>query len=312
MSDSNSVLGPISAALLVVGGVLSLGLQLFYFPTDIETEDFGAAADFVLERFDPKSDVLRIHPNWREDALTHFQSIGKHVSRQSKPVFEDLYDHETIWLVAEGPLLKEGIERLPFGSSVKSKSIETFGPVKVAEIPVPDTPNIRYELRKNLENAVVQRLTPDEKLDETCENWDSNQSRWDCGSGDPWLWVGEEYMTLGEDAHRCIWAHPLPNQKILQIRFPEIPQGDRLWLRYGLNLEAKVSKRGTDVHVRAKAGDEILHENTVPADETSWKRQVLKLPGEQTSLTLQIHAKKVFERYFCINGWVVDSNSASQ
>ena len=84
-------------------------------------------------------------------------------------------------------------------------------------------------------DARVTRIHKDRR--EPCTNF--HDRRWDCGPRpEAWLYVGVERMDMGDAIREVIWAHPLDKGEPTEIRWPSIPAGRRLVIRYGLNQRA--------------------------------------------------------------------------
>lgn len=292
----------IPAALLVVAGIASLVAQIFILPGDVDASDWKAPSEYILEQIGP-DDLINVQPNWTDDPYPYLTSVGDQIARQDKPLIEDTWDRERIWLLVESERIDKALEQMPFEAS----ETKSFGDVSVVRIDVPKEPPVTYELLTHLDGAKVARVKGDKV--ERCTNWNERNEAWYCGRPDKWLYVGREFVDLGGDPHQCIWAHPPPKQKKLRIVFPDVPLQQTFRLRGGLNQRGARSKRATDVHLRVSVAGKWTEEKSIPARESSWKPidfDTSELAGQTADVTVEVWAESIFDRFFCFNGWVLE------
>jgi hypothetical protein len=304
--NGNAKLWLIPAALLVVAGIVSFVAQIAILPGDVEASDWKPPAEYVLEHIGP-NDVLNVQPNWTDDPYPYLTEVGDRIARQDKPLVEDTWSRERIWLLVETERIDEALELMPF----EAAETKSFGDVSVVRIDVPENPPVTYELLPNLDGAKVTR-TKGGKVVERCTNWNKRNEAWYCGRPDRWVYVGREFVDLGGDPHQCIWAHPPPDQKRVRVVFPDVPLQETFRLRAGLNQRGARSKRATDLHYRVSVGEKWSQQKTIPARETSWEPidfDTSEMAGHTADVTVEVWAESIFDRFFCFNGWVLQTSS---
>ena len=292
-----------------MAGLASFGAQVYLFPAEVEPADWKEPADYVLEHLGD-NDLVRVHPTWNEDPLPYLTEVGDQISRQHDPVLGDLQGAERVWILAEEERWQEAVARLPYEPA--RQNIRSFGNVKVIETTLPDDAHASYVFLEQLQAAKVERVTPSKKGEEEvqvrhCKNWSERDRRWDCGGRDKWLYVGEVYRFIGDDAHRCIWAHPLPDGQRLRITFPHVPLAKELRVRAGMLFQAGRKKSDGTVRMRLLVDGEERGEYTYPPQTTRWNLHVFdtsELAGTDAPVTLEVRADSIKNRFFCVNGWV--------
>jgi len=295
------------AAILIVAGSFSMIAQMFILPGNIKPEDWKSAAQYVLEEIGP-DDIVNVQPNWSEAPYPYLTDVGGQILRQESPLLEDIHDFENLWLLVETPRLDATLATMPFGAS----DIKSFDTISVARITIPADNPVAYDLLANLEDARVERVDPEGKTLTSCKNWDKRNRAWHCGRPDRWIFVGEDYRTLGIDPHRCIMANPPKAPQRWRITFEDIPLNDIFRFRSGIAFIGARSRRGTDVHIRVSVGDKWSQERVIPARETSWDAidfDTAELAGQQADVSVEIWSEAVFERYVCFNGFSIQAST---
>ncbi len=305
MSGGNAKLWLVPAAVLIVAGIASFVAQIAILPGDVEQSDWQAPAEYVLEHIGP-NDVVNVQPNWTDAPYPYLTKVGDQIARQDTPLLEDVWDRERIWLLTESERLDESLERMPF----EATETKSFDGITVVRIDVPDKPPVTYELLPNLKKAKVTHLK-DDKVVQRCTNWNKRQEAWHCGRPDKWVYVGREFLFMGQDPHQCIWAHPPRDQRKLRVVFPDVPLQQTFRLRGGLNQRGARSKRGTDLHFSVRVGDKWSEQKTIPARQASWDAidfDTSALAGKTADVTVEVWSESVFDRFFCFNGWVLSGD----
>lgn len=284
----------------MLAGTASLTAQLYVFPSEVDPGEWEKPADYILERVRPE-DGVRVHPSWTNDPLTHLEPVGDQILPQSHPVAGDLQDRRRIWMLTETDRLREALERLPFEPS--RPTIEKFGDVSVVRTRVPSSIRASYAFLANLDAAEVERVDGDEVRQ--CRNWSDADRRWDCGERDKWLYVGEHAATLGEDYHRCIWAHPLPDEKTLRITFPDVPLDNRLRIRGGLDFRALHKQDRAPIQMRVDIAGETRLTHTYGPRASTWAPHDIPTTGLDgpADVTVELQTPNLKDRWFCFNGW---------
>jgi hypothetical protein len=288
--------------MIVLAGAASLVAQLYVFPSDVEPGDWEEPADYILERLGDE-DGIHVHPGWTHDPLPHLEEVGDQLMPQKDPVRGDIQDLRRIWVLTETARLEEALATLPYTPSRPDTT--EFGDVTVVKTTVPSSARYSYELLDHLDEASVGRVSEDSV--EECKNWSESDRRWDCGSRDQWLYVGEHFDTLADDPHECIWAHPLDGGRTLHITFPDVPLQELLRIRAGLTYRASISKDTKPVDMTVRVGDETRIDHTYGARESTWFPHDLdttELDGETRDVVVEVETSKTKNRWFCFNGWV--------
>ena len=290
------------ALVVVIAGLSTTAAQLWVFPSEVDQEEWREPAAYVKKHLGP-DDLVRVHPEWTEDPLPHLESVGDQISPQERPVAGDFQDVRRVWIVSETERVDGAVDLLPFEPS--RPEYERFGDVTVVETRVPSSLQSSYELLDHLDEAVVERLK-NGKVKQTCDNWNPRERRWDCGSKDPWLYVGEKRMMVGGDPHKCFWAHPLPKGKVLRITFPKVPLQKTLRVRAGLSFTASRKGHGDPVRMRVEIDDETRVDHVYPAHDSVWRASDIDtaaLSGQRRDVVLKVTAPEIRDRGFCVNGW---------
>ncbi|MFW5967558.1 MAG: hypothetical protein ACOCV2_08580 [Persicimonas sp.] len=290
------------ALLLVAVGLISFAAQLWWLSGDVEQSDWRAPAEYVLEHIGPE-DAINVQPHWTDDPYPYLTEVGDQILRQQDPLLEDAHRYERIWLLTETDRLDEAIERMPF-APVETRE---FGAITVVRLDAPSSSPVATELLSELDEATVERVGDGDER--TCNNYSERDRAWYCGKRSKWIYVGEEFLHLGRDPHRCIWAHPLPNGRTHRITFPDVKLSERFRLRAGLAERAARSKRGTDIDLRLTVGEEFEKSKTIPARESSWEPidfDTSSKAGERRDVVVEVSSPDVKDRFFCFNGWVFD------
>lgn len=302
-----TILHLLPACLLLVAAAASLGAYLYVFPSETAPEEWRPAAEHVLEHIE-SNDVVRTHPPWNVDALPYLEEIGDQVNRQIEPLAEDLYHHDRVWVLTESSRVDEALERLPFSTDEVERN--TFGDATVLRAPIPEEAGFSWEFLEHLSEVKVERLIYEKGENvrtRHCKNWSERDRRWDCGSRNNWLYVGEVYKFLGGDPHRAIWAHPVPKGNRLRLTFSDVPLEEILRIRAGFTHKASRRQRGSETHMKVSIDGRTQIRETFPRLETTWDAHEIDTSdrsGSQATVEIEIWASNIRDRYFCLNGWI--------
>lgn len=302
-----TILYALPASVLVVAAAASLFAQKYVFPAETKSKDWRPAAAYVRDHI-RANDIVRTHPPWNIDALPYLESIGDQIDRKRDPLLEDLYRYDRVWVLSERERAGEALEHLPFRSPRAER--KRFGNATVWRAPIPEGVGFSWEALEHLSDASVERLIykdGKQKRTRTCENWDQEDRRWDCGNRDRWLYVGETFKFIAGDPRRAIWAHPLPKGNHLRVTFPEVPLEETLRVRGGFTHLASRRKKGDDVHLKVAVDGQTRIERTFPRLETEWKPSDIDTgnrAGETASVQFEIWTSNFRDRYFCFNAWI--------
>lgn len=293
----------IAAGLLVFAALASLLAQIFIFPGKATDGDWQRASAYIVEHIEA-DDALRIHPSWTEAPMPYLQKIGNQLHRQHHPLLEDLQGIQRIWILSETEHLQDALRRLPFEPS--PALTERFGTVTAVLIDLPESTQFPYIFNEHLQEAKVSRYSPGADAVEDCKTWDRNQRRWHCARRDRTFYVGDAVQELGDDPRHCIWAHALPNQRILRIEFPEVPLYNTLRIRAGLERVGSSRVDVTPVDYRVYLNDELILEQSIPKDSSTWPAHDVKTSeqnGQTANVRIEIQSEHERGRHFCFNGW---------
>ncbi|MFB6263203.1 MAG: hypothetical protein ABEL76_06190 [Bradymonadaceae bacterium] len=299
-----------AALAVVLAGPLLLGIHFLWLTSDVSPSEWRKPARY-LENELGANDAIVVEPHWNEDPLPHLSDVGSQVRRQKRVLPADLQGVERLWLLSEADRVDRGLERLPFEAGAPDG--RSFGDVVVRSLDVPDWLQFEYAFSDHLASADVAHVDSDGEVALDCRQWDGDQNRWPCGERDQFVWVGRTMLMVGGDPHHCIWAHPPPQGRTLRIRFPDVPLDAALRLRAGLSFEASLSKRGTPVELSIAVDGERRLSRTFAPKKTSWPAMRVDTSGStgrRADVTVRVRSEKVFERYFCFDGWVLDETSA--
>ena len=290
------------ALLILLVGFGSLAAQLWVVPSEVDKKEWKKPADWVKKQLEP-SDAVRVHPAWTEDPLPYLEDVGSQVHRHQDPVESDLEEIRRVWILTETERLEGALAKLPFEPS--RPDLKRFGDVTVIKAIVPSSVRSSYELLEHLEGAKVERI--EKKSVQHCDKWDEKDRRWDCGERDRWLYVGEHEQIVAGDPRRCIWAHPLPKQKVLRITFPGVPLEETLRVRAGLSFKGARFKRGTPVRMQVRVGGERRYDHQYGPRTSTWGKYDIDTTasaGSKKPVVFEISSDKIRRRWFCFNAWV--------
>lgn len=303
-------LGPLFAAgLLVLGGLLSIILQLFVFPGNTRQADWERAAEHVVEALEER-DVVRVHPTWNEDGLPYLTRVGNQLHRHHWPLVEDIQHIERIWIISETGRVKEALERLPF--TPEAVETLTFETITLLRVDVPAWARLPASLHDQLATARVTRRAGNAVED--CRIWEAGQRRWYCARRDQTFYVGSVLAELDDDPRRCIWAHPVKDQ-VLRVEFNDVPLGDVLRIRAGLDLRGTRFERTGPVDYRVFIDEELVTERRISPHDASWHPQEFDTTlhnRASAQIALEVEAEDIRQRRFCFNGWVLDKEQAQR
>lgn len=289
------------ALLLVAAGATSLALYQWVFVDPTDAADWESAAGWVQQRIGP-DDVFRIHPHWYEAGYTHFTDVGDQTQRIRRPVLEDLYDHETVFVVSQADRADEALALLPFEAK-QDVERERFGTVEAIAVPVPrDT--FHWELLDELDEAKVSRVRGAKTL-QVCDRWNASKRRWDCSPPNRWLYVGRALREVGDDPRECVWAHPLDRGRTLRIE-TTVPPSDTIRVRDSFDLRAARYPRTGSVLLQVFVDDELAVEDHVGPKDYDWEPHDIDVSDHEGPVDLRIEIDlkgSVKERFFCLNAW---------
>lgn len=292
------------AVILITAGILSIVAQIFFLPGDVEPDDWQRAAEFVVDKVGP-NDIINVQPHWSEAPYPYLTSVGDQINRQSRPLLGDIFTHERLWVLVETDRVDATLADMPFPAA----SVETFNTISVARIDIPSPGTVKYDLLGNLEHAQVSQVTPNGAVQQDCTVWDARERAWHCTRHNKWLYVGESFLTLGADPHRCIWANPPEAPRRWRISFPQVLMGQQFRFRAGLDFTGARSRRGKEIHYSVQVDDRWTETRVIPPRESTWEAidfDTTELQGKTARVTLEVWSEAVLDRFFCFNGWSLE------
>ena len=271
--------------------------------------DWQAAAAAVLEGYEP-ADAIWINPWWDESAMPTLATQPAHLLRQRELLPEDLEGVARLWVLTDAWREQEARQRLPSwaydASAAAPPQRWSHGQVQRWLLTLPaGATTYPYSLRARLSEAQVWHVDGPQQT--PCSTYDEAARAWRCPGQASELWVSASTRELGEDFHDCVWAPPPGKGKSLRIRYPQVPLGARLRLRAGLTLRA-ARLVGEPVSWRVRVAQQTLHEQTLPATQTTWDALDLdtsRWAGSAQPVELEIWTPQQERRFFCFNGWVM-------
>lgn len=291
------------ALLLIIAGLVSFVAQAFFLPGDIEPRDWERGAEFLAAQVGP-DDLINVQPQWSEAPYPYLTDFGDQILRQKNPLLEDIFDAKNLWVIMERARAERVLGSLPF----KAAETQDFGTISVARVEVTQPNPVRFSLLENLDKAKVDQITPAGEVFKECTRWERRDRAWHCEKKDAWIYVGEDYLTLGDDPHRCIRANPPASPQRWRIKFPEVPMTELFRFRGGLGFLAARSQRGEDVDIKIMIGEELSETRTIPARESSWDAidfDTSELSGRTADIAIEVSSASIFDRFFCFNGWAI-------
>ena len=295
----------VPAAILVVAGLASFLLQTVVFAPDATDSDWKSASEYVLDHKEP-DDGIRVHPAWNETPYPYLTEAKLDFSRQNEPVAEDLKDFDRLWLMVERDRREDALSAVPWELTNEPQT-RAFGAVDLLLLERPDYPRYEYDLLEHLEDAEITREREGKPII-TCERWNSKKRHWYCERPDPWIFVGATWRSMNDDPRQCIWAHPPPNHYWVELTYRDVPMSDVFRARAGPTASAVRSSRGTPIEFEVQIGD-VTKRHLFPAKAQAWKAfdvDTSQWAGEKKTVHLRARSVNVFDRFFCLNGWVLD------
>ena len=127
------------------------------------------------------------------------------------------------------------------------------------------------------------------------------RERFVCDSRRPWLWVGSTVLTdLDLQPRRCIWQHPVGPDPV-RVTFAEVPLGDRLLIRGGIDYQVERRRDHGPVRLRVWIDDRMAAE-MVHEDGDGWaglEIDTSKLPREPATVRFETTADDPTSRLYC-------------
>jgi len=133
--------------------------------------------------------------------------------------------------------------------------------------------------------------------------------RFVCDLRRPWLWVGATVLAdLELQPRRCIWQHPAGPDPV-RVTFTDVPLGDRLVIRGGIDYQAERRRDHAPVTLRVWINDQMAAE-LVHEDGDGWSGLEIDtsgLPREPAVVRFETTADHPGSRLFC---WSASSVSS--
>ena len=257
-----------------------------------------AAAAFVRARYQP-SDRIAAAPGWVDpivrkqlgdllsprmaappddagiDRLWELSIRGAR-SRDEPPQLEEEFDgvHVRMWSLLADELMYD------FAEEISGAKVELVGTDRAKTCPWVTARQMPGGLERG-------PMTPNE--------------RFVCDLRRPWLWVGATVLAdLDLRPRRCVWQHPAgPNP--VRVTFTEVPLGDRLLIRGGIDYQMERGRDHAPVTLRVWINDRMAAE-LVHRDGDGWaglEIDTSALPAEPATVRFETTADDPKSRLFC-------------
>jgi len=127
------------------------------------------------------------------------------------------------------------------------------------------------------------------------------RERFVCDPRRPWLWVGATVLAdLELEPRRCIWQHPAGPDPV-RVTFTDVPLGDRLLIRGGIDYQAERRRAHAPVTLRVFINDRMAAE-LVHEDGDGWSGLEIdtsELPRDPAIVRFETTADDPTSRLFC-------------
>ena len=157
------------------------------------------------------------------------------------------------------------------------------------------------ELSEHLSSAHVS-LASD--TSETACQWQSSD-RWQC-SHHSWNYVGIAHYRIDNQLRRCIWAHPVRDQKLI-IRFPAQRIGRSLRGHHGLLDDAVLRfGNGSTVMLGVQIDDQLVATIERPNEKgwVAWSIDTSLWANQKADIILTVTAKNSAGRHYCFTAQI--------
>jgi hypothetical protein len=265
------------------------------------------ASAFVRARFE-KGDRIVAAPQWIDPIVR--EHLGDLLTLRSA-ASTDLGGARRVWELS----IRGAGER-----SAETELEQTFGEVTVRLRPVTSDALV-YDFVEEIGHATVELGGPGET--EACPRKSASpgrgglfrgpmtpSQRFICDSKRPWLWVGETVIADLELApRRCVWQHPAGVTPV-RVTFFEVPLGDRLSVRGGIDYSNERWRSGAPVTLRIWIDDELAAE-LVHHDGDGWSGAEIdtsELGVERATIRFETTAPDSTARLFC---WAASTRRGS-
>ena len=220
-----------------------------------EAAVLAEAAERLRERYRP-GDAVFILPAYATQIREELGDLGPLAVRE--PLLEDLESQDRAWVVSSFGVEERARARFEAAGHTHLERIAFPGViVDLFSLGGPKA-EIEWRAAGAVRELEVAHVYPDGRR-VVCGRWIEGAKaggpggRWVCPHDGDWLYVGLEWHRMGEQARRCLWAHP-PREGHLELRFPGVPPGAVLAGTGGHTLNA--SRRAhAPVFLDARIGD---------------------------------------------------------
>lgn len=268
---------------LPIIALFEVTVRVYLAATPPPTSDIESAASSVRQGY-REGDLVVVSPSWFATAR---QALGNRVLplEDQARADEDLY--ERLWVIAFGSHNTEAARR---GELEERRG---FGAVTVERYRLTPTADLVFDFVEEFERA---RVSADQ--DTSCHR---QRGRWRCGRRGRNEWIGTETISdMNHRPRRCIWAHPLPDQRQLVIRFDDVARGQRIVGHHATDyvVGRHEGPEPTNFSVEVD-GERIL--SLEHHDRDSWRRFEIEVPeGDGTAdVSFIVDAPRFEDRHFC-------------
>ncbi len=267
------------AWIMPVTALVCMVLQFWWQSDNPSDADWERANALVTANW-REGDILRVEPGWATGALTHFAGLVH--DRRGKLEPRELHGYKRLWVVGH---LDKKKPSLPSEAFTHEQSWN-FWRVQVHQYSITGVGSLLFDGREKLKDAAVVRLAPqkdhkrlnkgkdsvgnDYLVEEKCTLFVAGG--WHCGQVHAWQNVKPVRFNVDYAPRDAIWAHPLDNHRQLKITWPSVPLADSIEFQMGWTSSASQHHhKGAPVKVQVWVGDELIHEDALPAGTEEWR-----------------------------------------
>jgi hypothetical protein len=261
-------------------------------------ESWERASAFVRERFEP-GDRIVAAPHWADPIVRNHLGDLSSLRAAAPP---DTGGFDRLWEL--------GIRGATTRTDTATLEV-SFDDVEVRMWPL-RAPRVIYDFVEELRDARVEILR--DGMPRSCP-WTRARpdpgglergpmrpaERFVCDPKRPWLWVGPTVLAdLELHPRRCIWQHPAGPEPLRTI-FEDVPLGDRLVVRAGIDYQVARERRRAPVSLTLVIDEEVVGE-LVHHDGEGWSGVEIDTSdrnGQRARVRFETRASDPTARLFC-------------
>lgn len=281
--------GSLAVAFVAAVAIFAAGMAMVVLRTGRQgvqpDDDSLAAAARILMRDVQKGDAIGFHPEWSASQKWRFaEAYRKNALKYDEALIvgdpTDLWDADgfkRLWVVSthnRAATLKLTARRL------RDEDLDHGTELLLYDL---GTSRTAYDLRKHLADAVVERREANGTMRRCAWNGESKHV---CG-GDWWLDVFDAVHEVGNSRHNGLLIQPGGRDGLARITWPRPTPARVLAGRIGLRLWAVRNDVGSDVKVRAFAGEREIWSITITKGDFTWHPFEVRLRPEDAGQAIR-------------------------